>query len=132
MNANVLTINKMHTAIMENQWGNKISQGDNFYKLIFKLEKQGKESSISNEEMYLLFESYKIWFKKTNELLGACNSESDADTEARVYGERFKTDIMEHVHSIIMESSAETPDWSTKLVVTADMVELAKKNAMQT
>ena len=123
-----MTIEALHTAIMGNNWGIKACKDDSFYRLIYKLEKQGKENMISNDDMHLLFASYKIWFNKTVELLAACNSDSQSDQEARAYGDRFKKDIVEHVLTIISESKAETEDWTTKMIVNADVIAESIKN----
>ena len=126
-----LTTEKLHTAIMGNNWGMRISKDESFYRLMFKLERQGQTVKIKNEDMHLLFASYKIWHEKTLELLGACNSESEGDKEARILGEKFKKDILEHTHTIVMGSMAETEDWCTKLTVMADMIAESNKNKME-
>ena len=121
-----LTVEKLHSAIMGNNWGIRISKDESFFRLIFKMERQGQTTKIKDEEMHLLFASYKIWFDKTIDLLAACNTESEGDKEARILGEKFKSDILEHTHSIVMGSKAETEDWSTKLTVMADMIAASK------
>jgi len=128
MSGKILDIEALHTAIMGNNWGIRVCKDDSFYRLIYKLEKQGKETSISNNEMHMLFASYKIWYERTLELLAACNSESKSDQEARAYGEKFKKDIVEHVLLIVTESQAETEDWGTKLIVCADVIAESIKN----
>jgi len=127
----MLTTENLHMVLMEEIWGKRACYGDSFYRLLFKLEKRGQNEAtkISNEEMYLMFASYKIWYEKTVELLEACDSDSKGDREARINGEKFKKDVLEHVHSIITESKAETPDWVTKLIVQADVI-IAQKQAM--
>ena len=117
----IFDIEALHKAIMSNDWGVKISQGDSFYRLIFKLEKQGQDNIITNDEMKWLFASYKIWFAKTEELLTKCNDNSQGSNEAHELGGKLKKDIILHLHSIVTESKAETPDWNTRLMVMADI-----------
>ena len=41
--------------------------------------------------------------------------------EAHELGGKLKKDIILHLHSIVTESKAETPDWNTRLMVMADI-----------
>ena len=124
----VLTTDMLHVALMENNWGVRACYGASFYRLLFKLEKKGQNGSITNEEMNLMFASYKIWYDQCIQLLNACSSDSKGDKEARISGEKIKKDIIEHIHSIVMESTAETQDWNTKLIVAADVVAQRQAN----
>ena len=124
-----MDIEKLHIAIMSENWGNKFCQNDSFYRLLFKFEKAGK---MNDEDVRWLFASYKRWFKRCEELLAKCDTESTGDREAREAGIKLKKDIITHVLQLINEcENDETQDWNTKLVVMADMKirELERKKA---
>jgi len=118
---------KLHIAIMsQKNWGNKLSEGDSFYRLLYKLDKK-KESDekLTMTEVHWLFASYRKWFLKAEELLEECNEDNAGNKEAQEYGNQLKYDILQHTHSIIQESKPENEDLLHDLTVKAD-IEIAK------
>ena len=114
---------KLHTAIMTHQdWGNKLSENDSFYRLLFRLDKvRESNETLSTENVKWLFASYKKWFVKAQKMLEDCNDDNLGNQEAVTYGEQLKYDILQHVHSIITESKLEEADLINKLTIIADM-----------
>ena len=114
---------KLHLAIMSKKdWGNKLSENDSFYRLLFKLDKireNDKELSIENTNW--LFASYQKWFEKVEQMLEECMEDNAGNREAHEYGEQLKVDILNHVHEIITESKLEQKDLINDLTVKADI-----------
>ena len=114
---------KLHFAIMGNEnWGNKLSENDSFYRLLFKLDKvREREDKLKTEDAYWLFASYRKWFLKAEKLLEDCTENNAGNREALEYGRQLKFDILEHVHEIITESALEKEDLIQELIVKADI-----------
>ena len=114
---------KLHIAIMsQSNWGNKLSEGDSFYRLLFKLDKKREtEEKLSTTEVHWLFASYRKWFLKAEELLEECSDNNAGNKEAQVYGNQLKYDILQHTHTIIQESKLENDNLLNDLTVKADI-----------
>ena len=56
---------KLHLAIMSKKdWGNKLSENDSFYRLLFKLDKiRENNKELTIEDTNWLFASYQKWFE---------------------------------------------------------------------
>ena len=118
---------RLHIAIFcETNWGSKLSEGDSFYRLLFKLDKKREnDEMITNEDVGWLFASYKKWFAKAESLLEDCNDDNAGNKEAQLYGKQLKYDILQHVHTIITESKLENDELRSQLTIKAD-IEKAK------
>lgn len=118
---------RLHIAIFcQNNWGNKLSEGDSFYRLLFKFDKKRENNEIlTNEDVNWLFASYKKWFIKAESLLEECNEDNAGNQEAQLYGKQLKYDILQHVHTIITESQLENNELRNQLTIQAD-IEKAK------
>lgn len=118
---------RLHIAIFcQNNWGNKLSEGDSFYRLLFKCDKKRENNEIlTNEDVNWLFASYKKWFIKAESLLEECNEDNAGNQEAQLYGKQLKYDILQHVHTIITESQLENNELRNQLTIQAD-IEKAK------
>ena len=114
---------KLHIGIMvKDNWGNKLSENESFYRLLFKLEKKKEtEEKLTNEEVGWLFASYKKWFIKTQEMLGDCYEATAGNREAQSFGEQLKFDILDHVHQIITECKLENDQLINDITVQADI-----------
>ena len=123
---------KLHTAIMVNQdWGNKLSENDSFYRLLFRLDKVRENNEVlTSENVKWLFASYKKWFCRAQEMLNDCNDDNIGNQEALTFGEQLKFDILQHVHTIITESVLEESELINKLTIIADMeaARIAREN----
>ena len=118
---------KLHLAIMsEKNWGNKLSEGDSFYRLLFKLDKKrDNDEKLTTEEVNWLFASYRKWFLKAEELLEECTEDNAGNKEAQTYGKQLKYDILQHTHTIIQECELENNELINDLTIKAD-IEKAK------
>ena len=118
---------RLHIAIFcQTNWGSKLSEGDSFYRLLFKLDKKREnDEMITNEDVGWLFASYKKWFAKAESLLEDCNDDNAGNKEAQLYGKQLKYDILQHVHTIITESKLENDELRSQLTIKAD-IEKAK------
>lgn len=118
---------RLHIAIFcQANWGSKLSEGDSFYRLLFKLDKKRENDEImTNEDVNWLFASYKKWFIKAESLLEDCIEDNTGNQEALSYGKQLKYDILQHVHTIITESKLENNDLRSQLTIKAD-IEKAK------
>ena len=114
---------KLHIGIMvKDDWGNKLSENESFYRLLFKFDKKkDSEDKLTNDEVNWLFASYKKWFNKTQDMLNDCYEATTGNREAQVFGEQLKFDILEHVHQIITECKLENDDLINDLTVQADI-----------
>jgi len=115
---------QLHLAIMSgNDWGNRLSENDSFYRLLFKLDKKrdNETEKLTNEEVNWLFASYKKWFTKTQAMLEDCFEDNQGNQEAQKYGEQLKFDILDHVHQILNECKLESEELRGKLQVQADI-----------
>ena len=115
---------QLHLAVMSgNDWGNRLSENDSFYRLLFKLDKKrdNETEKLTNEEVNWLFASYKKWFTKTQDMLEDCFEDSQGNQEAQKYGEQLKFDILSHVHQILNECKLESEELRGKLQVQADI-----------
>ena len=93
------TIDKMMEALQKGNWGINISEGNHFYKAIFKLEKQDK---LSKADVNLLCGSCKRWVDQTRKLIEEAQDHgSREDLKACEYGERLIQDVLEHMHKIL-------------------------------
>ena len=118
---------RLHLAIMsEKNWGNKLSEGDSFYRLLFKLDKKREsDEKLTMEEVNWLFASYRKWFLKAEELLEECIEDNAGNKEAQKYGKQLKYDILHHTHTIIQECKLVNEELVNDLTVKAD-IEKAK------
>ena len=123
---------KLHLAILgEKNWGNKLSEGDSFYRLLFKLDKKREnDEKLTMEEVNWLFASYRKWFLKAEELLEECIEDNAGNKEAQTFGKQLKYDILQHTHTIIQESKLENGGLINDLTVKAD-IEKARINREQ-
>ena len=115
---------QLHLAIMSgNDWGNRLSENDSFYRLLFKLDKKrdNETEKLTNSEVNWLFASYKKWFIKTQAMLEDCFEDSQGNQEAQKFGEQLKYDILDHVHQIINECKLENEELHSNLQVQADI-----------
>ena len=114
---------KLHLAIMSvAEWGNKLSENDSFYRLLFKLDKVRENNGVlKNDEVNWLFASYKKWFQKAQEMLEECVEDNAGNREALQYGEQLKVDILAHVLDIINESNLENKNLHNDLTIKADI-----------
>jgi len=119
---------KLHEAVVNNDcWGSRQSEKDNFYRLIYKLDKKKeKEEKLTIDEVNWLLGSYKKWFFQCEELLADCNDDNAGNREAQAYGNQLKVDVLNHIHTIITESDCEDADIVNKLRVKGDMAMQAK------
>ena len=113
----------LHLAIMSNeQWGNKVSENDSFYRLLFKLDKVREQNeTLKTEDVLWLFASYRKWFIKAQKLLNECCEDNAGNREALAYREQLKVDIIQHVLDIINESKLENNDLHNDLKIKADI-----------
>ena len=118
---------KLHIAIMsQTNWGNKLSEGDSFYRLLYKLDKKREnDEELTMTEVNWLFASYRKWFLKAEELLEECTDDNAGNKEAQEYGNQLKYDILQHTHTIIQESKLENDNLLNDLTVKAD-IEIAR------
>ena len=117
----------LHLAIMSvEKWGNKLSENDSFYRLLFKLDKvRENNETLKNEDVQWLFASYRKWFLKAEKMLEDCIEDNAGNREAQEYGEQLKVDIIQHVMDIINESKLENNNLHNDLQVKAD-IEIAR------
>ena len=127
---------KLHDAVVNNNcWGARQSENDNFYRLIFKMDKKKEnEEKLTVEDVNWLLGSYRKWFFKCEELLADCIEDNIGNREAHACGKQLKVDVLNHIHTIITESTFEDNDTINKLRVKGDMAQqaLADKNKMDT
>ena len=119
---------KLHEVIMrETEWGNKLSEGDSFYRLLFRMDKKrDNNETVTKEDINWVFASYKKWYGKVQELLSDCYEDSAGNREAQTFGDQLKFDIINHILTIVVESNLEEKDLASGLQVKYDM-EAARK-----
>ena len=117
-----MDVDKMKIAIENHDWGNRVSDGDNFYRLIFILEKKGTKNELKQEDIYHLFQSYKNWVVKTSAMVEECQkNDTREDRKAVEYWERMQQDLLEHMHQIVSTSACENP------LIVDEIIEIAEK-----
>ena len=120
----MLDIEKMEIAIGKQNWDNKVADGDNFYRLIFKLEKKGLDGVLAQADIYHLFQSYKNWEEKTGALVAECReNDTREDRKAVEYWEKMKQDILEHMHQVITTSQCENTLIIDEILAIADRMD---------
>ena len=119
---------KLHEVIMnETEWGNKLSEGDSFYRLLFRMDKKRDNNEIvTKEDINWVFASYKKWYEKVQELLSDCYEDCAGNREAQTFGDQLKFDVINHILTIVVESNLEEKDLTSGLQVKYDM-EAARK-----
>lgn len=113
-----MDIDKLGKFIMDNEWGTQVANGDNFYRLLFKLE---KKSNMSVEDIKLLFASYKVWKNLMFKLVEECQSNSTMeDRKAISYSETLSDDIIKHVETILTTVKCDDPNFVQELANKAE------------
>ena len=108
------TIEIMVEALTRGNWGLDICDGDNFYKILFKLEKKDK---LSIKDTNVICGSCQRWLDKTTVMIEECReSATRDDMRALEFGEQLKKDILEHVHKILTEMPKENENFVKELV----------------
>ena len=120
----MLDVEKMKIAIEKQDWGNRVADGDNFYRLIFILEKKGSSEALKQEDIYHLFQSYKNWVVKTSVLVEECRKhDTREDRKAVEYWENMQQDLLEHMHQIVSTSSCENTLIIDEIIAIADRMD---------
>ena len=113
-----MDIDKLGKLIMNNDWGTQVANGDNFYRMLFKLE---KKRSMSVEDINILFASYKVWKNVISQLTAECHSNSTMeDRKAIQYSETLDDDIIKHIETILTTVKCDNPNFVQELAKKAD------------
>ena len=111
----------MIDALKVGNWGVDICDGDNFYKILFKLEKKDK---LSIKDTNVICGSCLRWMNKTNAMLEDCrNSATKDDMRAIEYGEQLSKDVLEHVHKILTAMPKENENFIKELIESTKKME---------
>ena len=85
---------KLGKIMCNNDWGTHMASGDNFYRMLFRLEKR---SNLAVDDVKQLFASYKNWKAHVDKLTQECQSNSTMeDRKAIQYSETLVDDILKH------------------------------------
>ena len=120
----MLDVEKLKIAIQKKDWGKRVAAGDNFYRLIFKLEKRGLTDELKQEDIFQMFQSYKDWEQKTGALVEICKkNDTREDRNAVDYWEKMQQDLLEHMHQIISTSQCDNTLLIDEIIKVADGME---------
>ena len=109
---------KLKTAILNGSWGNVLAMNDNFYRLLFKLE---KKSVLKTDDTNELFASYQVWVSQIEKMVSECKGNDTAeDRKAVLYSEALMDDIIRHIENIITTVKCEDGALLNKLAEIAD------------
>ena len=107
-----------------NDWGTHMADGDNFYRMLFRLE---RKSNLTIDDVKQLFASYKNWKKRVNQLTAECHSNSTMeDRKAIQYSETLDEDIVKHIEAILAAVKCDDPTFLPQLIAKEE--EAAKMN----
>ena len=116
-----MNIDKLVTIMLGNNWGTHLADGDNFYRLLFRLEKQ---NSLDVAEIKTMFASYKAWKIQMNTLVQECHSNSTfEDRKAINYSETLNEDIVKHVNMILSTVKCNDQNFMQELAKMAEKTE---------
>lgn len=109
-----MNVELLGNIITSGDWGTAMADGDNFYRMLFRLE---KKSSLEVDEIKSLFASYKNWKQQMTVLMQECHSNSTyEDRKAIVYGENLDDDIIKHIETILISVKCEDPNFVQNLI----------------
>ena len=109
---------KLRIAILKGTWGNIVAANDNFYRLLFKLE---KKRMLTLAEVHELFASYKNWTVQIEQLVKDCKgNDTMEDRRAVMYAETLEDDIIHHIESIVTTIKCEDETLLTRLAEQAE------------
>ena len=109
---------KLEAVMISNDWGTHLADGDNFYRLLFRLE---KKSNMGTEEIKLLFASYKNWRYQMNMLTQECHSNSTVeDRKAIEYANTLNSDIVKHIETIVTTVTCDDPNFMQQVTLKAN------------
>jgi len=90
---------KLRTAILSTNWEGNIANNDNFYRMIFKME---KKVVLCEEDTNLIFKSYKNLKEQMDQLTAECAAnDTMEDRKAVQYAEALDEDIVKQIETII-------------------------------
>ena len=90
---------KLRTAMLSTNWDGNIANNDNFYRMIFKME---KKVVLCEEDTNLIFKSYKNWKEQMDQLTAECaTNDTMEDRKAVQYAESLDEDIVKQIETII-------------------------------
>ena len=115
---------KLEAIMLNNDWGTHMADGDNFYRLLFRLE---KKSNMGVDEVKSLFASYKNWRLQMNALTQECHSNSTVeDRKAIAYATTLNDDLVRHIETIVTTVKCDDPNFMQQ--VTSKINESANMN----
>ena len=105
---------KLGNLMCNNDWGTHMASGDNFYRMLFHLE---KKSNMSIDDVKQLFASYKNWKTRVDQLTQECQSNSTMeDRKAIQYSETLIDDILKHIETILATVKCDDPNFLPELI----------------
>ena len=109
---------KLRVAIVNNDWGTTLANQDNFYRMLFKMERKTVlEESDTNE----IFASYKNWKGQVDKLVQECNTNGTLeDRKAVAFAETLDDDILKHIENIITSPACKDKQLIAHLLVLAE------------
>ena len=116
------SVEKLKVAIERGTWKcDALADSHNFYRMLFKLEKQKK---ITEEEVHTMLASYENWKVQIEELVGECDlNNTDEDKKAVLYAEQLEEDIMLQIYHIVTKVPCEKEGLVAELNKLADKME---------
>ena len=118
---------KLKLAMLSSDWEGNVANNDNFYRLLFRME---KKVLLCEEDTNMIFKSYKNWKVQMDQLIGECTTNNTLeDRKAVQYAECLDEDIVKHIETIITSIKCENENILEELLEKARKAE-DKKNAM--
>ena len=116
------SVEKLKVAIEKGTWEcDALADSHNFYRMLFKLEKQPKMTEV---EVNTMLASFVNWKEQIEELTGECElNNTDEDKKAVLYAEQLEEDIMLQIYHIVTKVPCEKEGLVAELNKLADKME---------
>ena len=112
---------KLRFVLVNNDWGTTLANQDNFYRMLFKMEKKAVlEEADTNE----IFASYRNWKSQIDKLIHECNENGTLeDRKAIAFAQTLDEDILKHIESIITSPACKNKQLVATLLDLANIME---------
>ena len=113
-----MNTDKLKVAILKGSWGTTVAPNDNFYRLLFRLE---RKTILTNAEVNELFASYQTWYNQIEQMVAECKvNETIEDRKAVMYADALEDDIIKHIENIVTTIKCEDEALLNNLLAIAE------------